>query len=75
MLYQLWGILWRGLRCRLGEATRVIEVCMRLHNFCIDFGDRRVLRERPGNVAVEADNEEEDRGPVFNEFGCPADGL
>eukprot|EP00961_Rhodomonas_salina_P173717 2342657-Rhodomonas_salina.2 len=35
----------------------------------------RVPRERVGNVAVEADDEEEDRGPVFNEFGCPADGL
>eukprot|EP00961_Rhodomonas_salina_P134656 1811299-Rhodomonas_salina.1 len=53
MLYQLWGILWRGLRCRLGEVTKVIEACMLLHNYCIDFGDKQALCQQVGNVAVD----------------------
>ena len=32
-----WGILWRPLRFKLEKIIRVIDACMRLHNFIIDF--------------------------------------
>eukprot|EP00961_Rhodomonas_salina_P108291 1458044-Rhodomonas_salina.1 len=37
--FGIFGIFWRGLRASLGNATRIIEACMKLHNYCIDHGD------------------------------------
>lgn len=30
------GILWRPLRCGLAHNTKILKVCAKLHNFCID---------------------------------------
>ena len=32
-----WGILWRPLKFSLINNTSVIDACMRLHNFIVDF--------------------------------------
>ena len=34
-----WGILWKPLRCSLKKAPKIVEVCIRLHNFCLDHGE------------------------------------
>ena len=33
-LVRRWGILWRPLECSLQENTRIVMVCMKLHNYC-----------------------------------------
>ena len=32
-----WGILWRPLRFSLKNNIKIIDACMRLHNFIVDF--------------------------------------
>ena len=32
-----WGILWRPLKFALELNCKVIDACMRLHNFIVDF--------------------------------------
>lgn len=32
-----WGILWRTLGFSLEHNTKIIDACMRLHNFIVDF--------------------------------------
>jgi hypothetical protein len=32
-----WGILWRPLQYSLDLTCKVIDACMRLHNFIVDF--------------------------------------
>ena len=32
-----WGILWRPLQFSLDLNCKVIDACMRLHNFIVDF--------------------------------------
>lgn len=39
-----WGILWRPLECSLQENTRIIMVCMKLHNYCIRSGSHASQR-------------------------------
>mmetsp|Transcript_29919 Transcript_29919/g.61508 ORF Transcript_29919/g.61508 Transcript_29919/m.61508 type:complete len:527 (+) Transcript_29919:908-2488(+) len=39
LLLSRWGILWKGLRMPLQATTRVIEACLKLHNFAIDWRD------------------------------------
>ncbi len=36
-----WGILWKPLHFSLDRNCKVIDACIRLHNFIIDFGDAR----------------------------------
>ena len=35
-----WGILWKRLEFTLVKSTRVIDACMRLHNFIINYRER-----------------------------------
>ena len=40
MLVRRWGILWRALRFGVKINSRIISVCCKLHNLCIDaFGE------------------------------------
>ena len=32
-----WGILWRPLSFSMKHNTQVIDACLRLHNFIVDF--------------------------------------
>ena len=32
-----WGILWRALQCSLAHNIQIIDACMRLHNFIIEY--------------------------------------
>jgi len=78
-LIQRWGILWRGLRVSLRSATEVIEACMRLHNYCIDFNASPDVSE-DGHVISEGVDEGGgevplDDFPVLNENGCPGHNL
>lgn len=36
MLVNRWGILWRPLRCRLKNASKIFICCAKLHNFSVD---------------------------------------
>ena len=36
-----WGILWKPLRFSLKHNVKVIDACMRLHNFIVDFREAR----------------------------------
>ena len=38
MLVRRWGVLWRPLECSLEENTRIVMVCMKLHNYCQRHG-------------------------------------
>ncbi len=40
ILVARWGILWRPLRVSPRQLTQVDSCCIRLHNFCIEEGDR-----------------------------------
>jgi DDE superfamily endonuclease len=42
MLVQRFGILWRKLSFSLPTSTSVLSACFRLHNFCLDSGERPV---------------------------------
>jgi len=35
-----WGILWRPLKFSLKHSSAVIDACMRLHNFIVDFREK-----------------------------------
>ena len=37
-----WGILWRRLQFSLKMNCKVIDACMRLHNFIVDFRDEHL---------------------------------
>ena len=39
MLINRWGILWKPLRVPLPKCSRVVIVCMKLHNFILDNGN------------------------------------
>ena len=36
---QRWGIFWGPMRADLDTVTQIVQVCIRLHNFCIDRKD------------------------------------
>lgn len=36
ILLRRWGILWKPLEYSLHRNTRIIQVCVKLHNICID---------------------------------------
>jgi DDE superfamily endonuclease len=38
MLVGRWGIFWRPIRAALPKASRVVVVCMKLHNFIVSNG-------------------------------------
>ena len=52
-----WGILWKPLRFSLVHNVDVIDACMRLHNFIVDYRE----------MAGEADLIDEIERAVFNE--------
>ena len=41
-----WGILWRPLSFSLKNNIQIIDACLRLHNFIVNY------RESLGNVTV-----------------------
>ena len=40
-----WGILWRQLEFTLRKSTEVIDACMRLHNFLVDYRETNKNKE------------------------------
>jgi hypothetical protein len=36
-----WGILWKPLGFKLKNTTQVIDACLRLHNFIVDYREER----------------------------------
>ena len=36
ILVQRWGVLWRPMRVSYRKVPRVVELCMMLHNYCLD---------------------------------------
>jgi len=38
---QRWGILWRPLRFSMKHNTQIIDACIRLHNFIVDFREKK----------------------------------
>lgn len=51
-----WGILWRPLQFRLKHNVNIIDACMRLHNFIVDWRE----------VNISADVDDVDR-QIFEE--------
>ena len=37
-----WGILWRPLQFSLDLNCKIIDACMRLHNFIVDFHEKNL---------------------------------
>jgi hypothetical protein len=54
-----WGILWSTLRFSLAHNVNVIDACMRLHNFIIDWREAK-----PGSCSNEAGTNERE---IFEE--------
>jgi hypothetical protein len=46
MVIQRWGIMWRKFRFSFERWAQVIILCMKLHNFCFDRGDRKAPPQR-----------------------------
>ena len=49
-----WGILWRSLGFTLKHNSRIIDACLRLHNFIVDF------REETSSATLEHSLSDED---------------
>ena len=49
-----WGILWRPLRFSLEHSTNIIDGCMRIHNFIVDFRNA----ENTANTEAQDDHED-----------------
>jgi hypothetical protein len=45
-----WGILWRPLQFSMKHNTQVIDACMRLHNFIVDFREEH----EPSSTGISA---------------------
>ena len=57
LLTKRWGIFWRPLQCDFDRWPTIINVCAKLHNFCIDHNDsdiaeRYELDIQPGDNGV-----------------------
>jgi Plant transposon protein. len=48
-----WGILWRPLKFNLKEHRYVIDACMQLHNFILDFKEEHPDEETQGDEDME----------------------
>lgn len=48
-----WGVLWRPLKFTLKHNCQVIDACMRLHNFIVDF--READKNNDDGAAMERD--------------------
>lgn len=46
MVIQRWGIFWKKFRFAFERWSQVIVLCMKLHNFCYDRGDRKPPQQR-----------------------------
>jgi hypothetical protein len=44
ILVQRWGVLWRPMRVAYRKVSRVVELCMMMHNYCIDCNIRTMRR-------------------------------
>lgn len=82
MLYNRWGIFWRGLRMTPENATKVIEAAIRVHNFVIDNDadpePEAELQDQPdtwNTDAVVNDRLHDDERPLQNENNAPAHHL
>lgn len=48
-----WGILWHPLKFNLKEHRYVIDACMQLHNFILDFKEEHPVEETQGDEDME----------------------
>lgn len=65
------GILWRPLRCKLKLNTKILKVCAKLHNFCIDHN----VPDDAEGAASGACTPVKVRGGVHQETGCPVERI
>ena len=56
-LVMRWGILWRTLRFSLRKSIDIIQVCMLLHNFIVDYrqGDDTADKAFFSDFSIEMD--------------------
>jgi hypothetical protein len=40
-----WGILWRPLQCSLKHNCQIIDACMQLHNFVVEYRDLSFIQD------------------------------
>ena len=72
-----WGILWKPLRFSLKKSTKVIDACLRLHNFIVDYRESVRSYQVSGNTVGEVDmflsevrrSNAEDRSSATGVFG------
>jgi hypothetical protein len=51
-----WGILWRPLHCSLRTNCKIIDACMRLHNFIVDHRENRCTFDTIDRRIFDEDN-------------------
>lgn len=60
ILKKRWGILWRPMKHNLGRVTKIVNVAMQLHNFCINADNgvqkRKVSDAERKATVVELEN-------------------
>lgn len=60
ILKKMWGILWRPMKYNLGRVTKIVNVAMQLHNFCINedkgVNKRNVSDAERSRTAVELEH-------------------
>ena len=73
ILVRRWGILWRPLAVRFDRRSKVVECCMKLHNYCIDKRIELELAECAGETEIQPNRWEPT--PNFDRDGRPLDYL
>jgi hypothetical protein len=58
-----WGILWRPLQCSLAHNCQIIDACMRLHNFIVEYRESAI---QSGGDEMDIFDEECSRFLAFN---------
>jgi hypothetical protein len=58
-----WGILWRHLQCSLAHNCQIIDACMRLHNFIVEYRESAI---QSGGDEMDIFDEECSRFLAFN---------
>ena len=74
ILVRRWGIFWRPLSMRFDRRALVVEVCMKLHNFCIDRRIHESLLRQKGDY-TEVQPRRWVRTPLFDREGRPVEFL